>query len=109
MTQLAVMHDWGDEECVKILKRCKETIPKPGGKVIVVEIVKKKWPHQVFKEPQLVLDLLMMVMYNGKERNEEEWKQLFIDSGFSSYKIASKMSKNLGSLLPSTGGGESDA
>ncbi|KAF3773850.1 hypothetical protein EJ110_NYTH54128 [Nymphaea thermarum] len=87
----AVMHDWGDEDCVKILKRCKEAIPKPGGKVIVVEIVRKKWPHQVFNELQLVLDLLMMVMHNGKERNEEEWKQLFIDAGFSSYKIVTSV------------------
>ncbi|XP_031504677.1 trans-resveratrol di-O-methyltransferase-like [Nymphaea colorata] len=86
-----VMHDWDDESCVKILMRCKEAIPKLGGKVIVVEIVKKKWPQQVFNELQLVLDLHMMVMNNGKERNEEEWKKLFIDAGFSSYKIVTSV------------------
>ncbi|XP_049937195.1 (RS)-norcoclaurine 6-O-methyltransferase-like [Nymphaea colorata] len=82
-----VMHDWDNGACVKILMRCKEAVPKLGGKVIVVEIVRKKWPQQVFNELQLVLDLHMMVMNNGKECNEEEWKKLFIDAGFSSYEI----------------------
>ncbi|KAK1325042.1 Tabersonine 16-O-methyltransferase [Acorus calamus] len=27
-----ILHDWGDEDCVKILKRCKEAIPKAGEK-----------------------------------------------------------------------------
>ncbi|KAF3772631.1 Tricetin 3-4-5-O-trimethyltransferase, partial [Nymphaea thermarum] len=33
-----VLHHWDDEKCVKILKRCRESIPKPGGKVIIVDI-----------------------------------------------------------------------
>ncbi|KAF6991106.1 hypothetical protein CFC21_008223 [Triticum aestivum] len=36
-----VMHDWGDEDCIKILKNCKKAIaPKDaGGKMIIVDIV----------------------------------------------------------------------
>ncbi|CAN6443512.1 unnamed protein product [Victoria cruziana] len=87
----AIMHDWNDKECVKILMRCKEAIPEPGGKVIVVDVVRKKCADQVINEVQLMLDLHMMVMHNGKERNEEEWKKLFADAGFSSYKIVTSM------------------
>ncbi|XP_031473063.1 probable O-methyltransferase 3 [Nymphaea colorata] len=86
-----ILHDWDEEECLKILRRCKEAIPKPGGKVIVADIVRKKWDDQVFNEVQLMLDLHMMVLHNGKERNEEEWKKLFMDAGFSSYKIVTTM------------------
>lgn len=32
------MHDWGDEDCVKILKNCRKAIPEKTGKVIVVEV-----------------------------------------------------------------------
>ncbi|KAM3381536.1 hypothetical protein P3S68_007109 [Capsicum galapagoense] len=36
-----VLHDWGDEDCIKILKKCKEAIPSKenGGKVIIIETV----------------------------------------------------------------------
>ncbi|KAF3772840.1 Indole glucosinolate O-methyltransferase 4 [Nymphaea thermarum] len=88
---MAILHDWDDKDCVKILRQCKEAIPEPGGKVIVVDVIKKKWPHQVFNELQLLVDLQMMVMNNGRERTEEEWKKLFIDAGFSSYKIVTSV------------------
>ncbi|KAH0639577.1 hypothetical protein KY290_036844 [Solanum tuberosum] len=36
-----VLHDWSDEECIKILKKCKEAIPskEKGGKVIIIDMV----------------------------------------------------------------------
>ncbi|XP_031474277.1 probable O-methyltransferase 3 [Nymphaea colorata] len=83
----AIMHNWDDDKCVKILTRCKEAIPNPGGKVLIVDIVSKKWADQVFNEMQLNHDLIMTVFFDGKERNEEDWKKLIIEAGFSSYKI----------------------
>ncbi|CAN6445653.1 unnamed protein product [Victoria cruziana] len=82
-----ILHNWDDNECVKILKLCKEAIPKLGGKVIIVDIVIKNCGDQVLNEVHLMLDLHMMVLLGGKERNEEEWKKLFVDAGFSTYKI----------------------
>ncbi|KAF3772630.1 Trans-resveratrol di-O-methyltransferase [Nymphaea thermarum] len=86
-----IFHDWDDKSCIKLLTRCKEAIPKPGGKVIVVDVVRKKCADQVFDEVQLMLDLHMMVLQNGKERSEEEWKKLFTDAGFSGYKIVTSL------------------
>jgi hypothetical protein len=36
-----ILHDWSDEECVKILKKCKEAITSKGkeGKVIIIDMV----------------------------------------------------------------------
>ncbi|KAJ7965002.1 putative O-methyltransferase [Quillaja saponaria] len=34
-----VLHDWSDEECIKILKNCRKAIPEQNGKVIIVDIV----------------------------------------------------------------------
>ncbi|KAL8482963.1 hypothetical protein ACS0TY_025860 [Phlomoides rotata] len=34
-----ILHDWSDELCIEILKKCKEAVPKDGGKVIIVEAV----------------------------------------------------------------------
>ncbi|KAK6794829.1 hypothetical protein RDI58_008282 [Solanum bulbocastanum] len=86
-----ILHDWSDEDCVKILKKCKEAIPSKenGGKVIVIDIVidNQKGDNKSF-ETQLFSDVLMMVHVSGKERNEQEWAKLFSDARFSDYKIS---------------------
>ncbi|GMH07277.1 hypothetical protein Nepgr_009117 [Nepenthes gracilis] len=89
-----VLHNWEDKECVKILKLCKEAISNSntGGKVIIIDIVTG---HQIenhkLLEVQLFFDLQMMALTRGKERNESEWNKLFVDAGFSEYKITSKL------------------
>ena len=76
------MHDWDDEDCVKILKQCRKAIPESGGKVIIVDMVVGS-PASAYYEGQVVFDLLMMVMTAGKERDEGEWRKIFVDAGFS--------------------------
>ncbi|KAF8715795.1 hypothetical protein HU200_026747 [Digitaria exilis] len=84
-----VLHDWGDEECTMILKNCRKSIPprEKGGKVIIIDIVvgagSSDFRH---KEIEALFDIYMMVV-NGKERNEQEWKKIFLRAGFSDYKI----------------------
>ncbi|EEF44353.1 trans-resveratrol di-O-methyltransferase [Ricinus communis] len=85
-----ILHDWPDEECIKILKNCKEAISRKGkeGKVMIIGIVMgNQSPDDSLTELQLLFDMEMMVAAMGKERNEEEWKKLFFDAGFSNYKI----------------------
>ncbi|KAI3522152.1 hypothetical protein L1887_11632 [Cichorium endivia] len=85
-----VLHDWNDEECKKILKRCKEAIPSKeyGGKLIIIEMVLEN--NEVDKkllETQLYFDMLMMVHTTGRERSKKDWANLFLDASFSGYKI----------------------
>jgi trans-resveratrol di-O-methyltransferase len=87
-----IFHDWSDEECVNILKRCKEAITSKGkeGKVIIIDVMinQEKDEHDVTKA-KLLFDALMMVLVTGKERNKKEWEKLFLEAGFSHYKIVS--------------------
>ncbi|KAK7853049.1 trans-resveratrol di-o-methyltransferase [Quercus suber] len=87
-----ILHDWSDEECVNILKNCKEAITSQGkeGKVIVIDVVinQEKDEHDV-TTTKLLFDALMMVLLTGKERNKKEWEKLFLEAGFSYYKIVS--------------------
>ena len=83
------MHDWGDDECVKLLKRCKEAIPPrdAGGKVIIIDMVLGSGPSdEKDRETQVLFDLLMMAL-NGVERDEQEWKKIFFEAGFKDYRI----------------------
>ncbi|XP_076926456.1 trans-resveratrol di-O-methyltransferase-like [Bidens hawaiensis] len=86
-----ILHDWSDDECVKILKRCKEAIPSKEnkGKLIIIDMVVKvhKENNDVL-ETQLFLDMHMMNLLSGRERTEKDWAQLFLDAGFNNYKIS---------------------
>ncbi|CAD6342277.1 unnamed protein product [Miscanthus lutarioriparius] len=84
-----VLHDWNDDDCVKILDQCKKAIRscKPaGGKVIIIDTVVGSPLKEMF-EAQVTSDLLMMVIAGGKERDKQEWHKIFMESGFKDYKI----------------------
>ncbi|KAK9048781.1 hypothetical protein SSX86_032252 [Deinandra increscens subsp. villosa] len=84
---MKVLHDWGDEECIDILKRCREAIPRDKGKVIIVEAVVGLEDHQ-FKDVTLMLDMVMMAhTHRGKERTLKEWSYVFHEAGFSRHTI----------------------
>ena len=95
------MHDWGNEDCIKILKRCRKAIPETG-KLIIVDVVALDSNHRggdnnnggqkekLVLDPNLVLvfDLVMVAHCSGgKERTEKEWKKILLEGGFSRYKI----------------------
>ncbi|TYJ43756.1 hypothetical protein E1A91_A03G174800v1 [Gossypium mustelinum] len=82
-----ILHDWTDEECIKILRNCKKAIPRENGKVILVEIILKEDGSGVFDDIGFVMDLVMIAHTNGKERTEAEWKKILGGGGFSHYKI----------------------
>ncbi|KAI3741688.1 hypothetical protein L1987_59362 [Smallanthus sonchifolius] len=85
-----VLHDWSDDDVLKILKRCREAIRFAGdvGKVIIIDmVVDEKHDRHEITETKMVFDILMMVLVTGRERTEVEWEKLFLEAGFSRYKI----------------------
>ena len=65
------MHDWGDSECVTILRNCKKAIPPrdAGGKVIIVDTVVGAGPTNLKnRETQVMSDLFFMIV-NGTVRD----------------------------------------
>uniref|UniRef100_A0ACD5XD79 Uncharacterized protein n=1 Tax=Avena sativa TaxID=4498 RepID=A0ACD5XD79_AVESA len=84
-----ILHDWGHDDCVKILRNCKKAIPPrdAGGKVIILDIVFGAGQSNVkHTEVQASFDVYMMII-NGIERDELEWKMMFSEAGFTDYKI----------------------
>lgn len=87
-----VLHDWSDKDCVKILKRCKEAIScgEHVGKLIIIDVVVgSSSSRSTCHETQLLFDLFISNMTQGKERDEKEWCTLFKEAGFSDYKVTS--------------------
>jgi trans-resveratrol di-O-methyltransferase len=83
-----VMHDWSDDVCVKILTQCKKAVcsqePNGGGKVIIIDAIVGS-PCKAMFGAQVLLDLLMMVVTSGKERDEEVRRKIFTEAGFRHY------------------------
>ncbi|KAG8068023.1 hypothetical protein GUJ93_ZPchr0005g15417 [Zizania palustris] len=85
-----VLHDWSHEKCVEILKNCRKAIPSrdDGGKVIIIDIVVGAGTSdQKKRELQALFDICLMFVSNGIEREEQKWNKVFLEAGFSSYKI----------------------
>ncbi|KAJ1275082.1 hypothetical protein BS78_05G108800 [Paspalum vaginatum] len=88
-----VLHFWNDEDCVKILEQCRKAIPsrEEGGKVIIIEVVLGHYMGPIMYEAQVLLDMIFMVNTRGRQRTENEWREIFMKAGFSDYKIVKKI------------------
>ena len=76
----AVLHDWQDEDCIRILQRCRQVM-KPASKLILIEPIIQSGSGRETTSNKL-LDLLMLVSLDGRERTAEEFAHLFEASGF---------------------------
>jgi len=72
-----ILHDWDDDQCVGILRNCRQAMA-PGGRVLVVDAVIPlgNEPHQ-----GKTLDLMMMASLVGRERTEADFARLFDAAG----------------------------
>ncbi|KAK1427729.1 hypothetical protein QVD17_16423 [Tagetes erecta] len=79
-----IVHGWGDEDCIKFLKNCHRALPE-DGKVIIVEKIVSFLPDtsSSMKADTNVDALMLTLTHGGKERTEEEFLTLAIESGFS--------------------------
>jgi hypothetical protein len=73
-----IIHDWHEDECLRILANC-HTAMGAGGRLLIVESVLRAGD-----EPDLgkILDLVMLVSPGGQERTEQEYRALLKKAGF---------------------------
>ncbi|MFD9961905.1 methyltransferase [Amycolatopsis sp. NPDC058986] len=73
----AVLHNWDDDACVRILSNCRAAL-NPGGRVVVVEM-----PLGPIGEPGFapLLDLNMLAVVSGRERDLDHYDALFTAAG----------------------------
>ncbi|KRA80452.1 methyltransferase [Altererythrobacter sp. Root672] len=73
-----IIHDWDEQECATILGHCHRAM-KPGGKVLIVEMV---LPEGDEPHPGKLLDMMMLCAPGGRERTPSEYEALLAASGF---------------------------
>ena len=73
-----ILHDWDDERAAAILHTIRAAAPS-GARLILLESV-----IQPGNEPDgsKWLDLLMLALFGGRERDEAQWRELIEGAGF---------------------------
>ena len=74
-----VLHSFNDSDCISILRNCRRSM-STGGKVLVVDQIMPSGNEQP-RPDQVALDLTMLVLRRGRERNENEFRRLFHQAG----------------------------
>ena len=73
-----VLHDWDDEECVAILRSCRNAMG-PGARLLVVEAIMPAGNKPSFGKTQ---DINMLINVGGSERTQAEYRALYEAAGF---------------------------
>jgi hypothetical protein len=75
-----ILHDWGDEDCLKILLACRKAADAKARLLICERIV----PPGNDPSSAKLIDLhMLMTNHGGKERTEREYRELLEAAGFS--------------------------
>jgi hypothetical protein len=80
----SVLHDWGDEDCVKILEQLKPAIQKGYSRVLINEIVV---PDRGASWPVTSMDQLVFVLGAMRERTEADWEGILTRAGYKIVKV----------------------
>jgi hypothetical protein len=73
-----ILHDWGDELCLHILRNCHAAM-KSTARLLIVEMLVP--PGNTFSIAKL-MDLEVLVMGGGRERSQAEFRDMLGASGF---------------------------
>jgi len=84
-----ILHDWNDEICLKILRNCHKAMDHYAR--LVVRSFDKSFKANEGKQYDISkdIDIIMMVIFGGKERTQKDFEKLFEASGFKLDKITS--------------------
>ncbi|XP_027333153.1 caffeic acid 3-O-methyltransferase-like [Abrus precatorius] len=84
-----VCHDWNDEQCLKLLKNCYDSLPNTG-KVILAEGILPEIPDsKLTSRCEFQMDIIMLChSYGGRERTQKEYEALANEAGFQGFCVA---------------------
>jgi hypothetical protein len=75
---MEIIHDWGDEESVAILRAIRRAAPA-HAKLLVIETIVPDEPGPDWSK---MLDIVMLTLLGGRQRTQQEYTELLAQSGF---------------------------
>ncbi|GAB4844725.1 hypothetical protein Ancab_040104 [Ancistrocladus abbreviatus] len=84
-----VLHNWRDDDCIKLLKNCYRALPDNGMVIVIDPVIPDELETTPLARFNALADVLMMSQVpGGKERTKREFQSLAIAAGFTSLKMA---------------------
>lgn len=80
----SVLHDWGDEDWIKILEQLKPVVKPAYSRVLINEIIV---PSQTLTWPITSMDQVVFVLGATRERAEAHWRSIMDMAGFKIVRI----------------------
>jgi hypothetical protein len=78
-----ILHDWDDEHAATILRTIRSSAPNHARLFVLDSVIESgNEPHGA-----KWLDLLMLALFGGRERNDEQWRALFATTGWEAHQI----------------------
>jgi hypothetical protein len=71
-----ILHDWNDEQCVKILENCRAAMNEKGRVLVVDNVI----PPGNDPNWGKLLDIQMLII-GGRERTKKEFATMFAQAG----------------------------
>jgi hypothetical protein len=72
-----ILHDWNDEIAVSLLRRCRDAASE-AGRVLTIDAVMLPGNQP---DPTKMADILMLAVLGGRERTEQEFRELYQRAG----------------------------
>jgi hypothetical protein len=80
-----ILHDWDDESALSILRTIRAAAPDHARLILTESVV----PEGNEPDGAKWLDLLMLVLAAGRERDESQWRALLVEGGFRAEQVES--------------------
>lgn len=89
----AILHDWSDESCLKILKNCYRALPAHGKVIALDNNVPEIIDFEGADAMALLIDSHMLAFTDlgGRERIDSEYRKLGLAAGFKEVKVVCKV------------------
>lgn len=75
---MEILHDWGDEDCIAILRAIRRAAPAHARLLVIETII----PDDPGPDWSKMLDIHMLTLLGGRQRTRQEYEVLLAQSGF---------------------------
>ena len=87
-----VLHDWGDDDCVAILRTIRRAMADDARLLVVEHVLDAPGRSAERRRDVHLVDLHMLVMFGARERTQAEYDALLARAGFTSSSLANTAS-----------------
>ncbi|KAK8500888.1 hypothetical protein V6N13_061842 [Hibiscus sabdariffa] len=82
-----VLHNWDDEHCLKLLRKCYEALEEKGKVIVISFMMVEEADGSNAAKFVCQMDLGMATSFGAKQRTANQFKSMAMAAGFSSFQL----------------------